>query len=155
MWALIVDGVVREITDIEPAGRFHPLLEWRECGPDVREGWVFDGQDFAPPEAPPTPVPQSITARQLRVGLVLAEWISEAEAVAWRKGESLPAPVQSVIDAMPAAQRFIAEETAFSMSVAERGNPLLLSAAQAVMPDATEQEISDVLDQAFREWSQI
>lgn len=28
MWALIVDGVVWEITDIDPNGRFHPSL----CG---------------------------------------------------------------------------------------------------------------------------
>jgi len=41
------------------------------------------------------------------------------------------------------------------MTKAKRNDPLLLAAAQAAMPDATEQEINDTLDQAFREWSQI
>ena len=116
---------------------------------------IKDGIEIAPYVAPPEPVPQTITARQLRIGLVLAEWITEAEAIAWRKGEALPAPVQTVISAMPADQQFIASETAYSMSVAERSNSLLFGAAQAAMPNATEQEISDTLDHAFREWSQI
>ncbi len=57
MWALIADGVVAEITDIDPAGRFHPSLQWQPvdqtggCGP----GWVWDGLTFsAPPLLLPT-----------------------------------------------------------------------------------------------------
>lgn len=30
-WALIVEGRVHETTDLDPEGRFHPSLEWREC----------------------------------------------------------------------------------------------------------------------------
>lgn len=46
MWALIVDGVVWEITDIDPNGRFHPSLLWVECGDDVEVGYLYDGKKF-------------------------------------------------------------------------------------------------------------
>jgi len=51
MWARIENGTVAEITDIDPAGRFHPLLCWqpvgqaRGCGP----GWLWDGETFTAP----------------------------------------------------------------------------------------------------------
>lgn len=50
MWALIIDGAVREVTEIDPAGRFHPSIEWRECGPDVCAGftWSAEGGFKAP-----------------------------------------------------------------------------------------------------------
>lgn len=51
MWALIVDGVVWEITDEDPKGRFHPSLLWVECGDDVEVGYLYDGQKFIFPDA--------------------------------------------------------------------------------------------------------
>lgn len=48
MWALIVDGTVREVTDIDPAGRFHPLLEWRACDAAVAPGDRYVEGKFLP-----------------------------------------------------------------------------------------------------------
>ncbi|MCK0744112.1 DUF4376 domain-containing protein [Chromohalobacter nigrandesensis] len=50
MWARINNnGIVTEITDIDPTGRFHPSLTWIECGDDVRPRWHYDGEAFSAP----------------------------------------------------------------------------------------------------------
>ncbi|SDC64515.1 Phage tail assembly chaperone protein [Pseudomonas guariconensis] len=51
MWALIVDGAVREVTEIDPAGRFHPTLTWVGCGAEVAPGDRYDDGAFWPPLA--------------------------------------------------------------------------------------------------------
>ena len=48
MWALIQNGAVFEITDVDPAGRFHPELKWMPCGAEVAPGWLFEGGVFKP-----------------------------------------------------------------------------------------------------------
>ena len=102
------------------------------------------------------PVPESITMRQLLIGLMGAEWITPAEADAWSADGTLPATITTVIDALSTeAERVAARITARKMSSAYRNDPLLIAAAQAAMPDADEQEISDTLDQAFRDWSAL
>lgn len=102
------------------------------------------------------PAPDSITMRQLLIGLMGAGWILPTEADAWSADGTLPATITTVIDALPTeAERVAARITARKMSSAYRNDPLLIAAAQAAMPGATEQEISDALDQAFREWSQL
>ncbi|MGO0694427.1 hypothetical protein ACTORG_13155 [Pseudomonas guariconensis] len=47
MWALIVDGVVVETTDIDPVGRFHSDLTWLPCGEAVQPGWLCQGDEFS------------------------------------------------------------------------------------------------------------
>lgn len=49
MWARIENNEVMEITDIDPAGRFHPSLIWVECPADIKQGYSFDGESFMPP----------------------------------------------------------------------------------------------------------
>ena len=102
------------------------------------------------------PVPESITMRQLLIGLMGAEWITPAQADAWSADGTLPATITAVIDALTTeAERVAARITARKMSSAYRNDPLLIAAAQAAMPEANEQEISDTLDQAFRDWWQF
>ena len=137
--------------------------------------WSLSGNEyeniqwFGPGEKPPqsdldalagvpgkASVPKSITMRQLLIGLMGAGWITPAQADAWSADGSLPPTIMAVIDALPTeAERVAARITARKMSSAYRNDPLLIAAAQAAMPDASEQEISDALDQAFREWSQL
>lgn len=50
MWALIINGKVREITDIDPEGRFHPDLEWIPCDDSVKEHMLYSEGEFS--EAP-------------------------------------------------------------------------------------------------------
>lgn len=68
MWARIENGAVAEITDLDPAGRFHPSLIWASCGAEVRPGWAFDGQRFAAPVVVPDPPPtrEQVEAARLR-----------------------------------------------------------------------------------------
>ena len=95
------------------------------------------------------PVPQSITKRQLLLGLMSDQWIKPAEAEAWADNTALPGPINDVIEAMPAEHRAAARITAKTMSVAERHDPLLKASAQAALPEATDEEIEEALDQAF------
>ncbi len=53
MWARIDAGRVVELTDLDPAGRYHPDWIWHPCASDVEPGWIYDGASFAPP--PPAP----------------------------------------------------------------------------------------------------
>ena len=68
MWARIGNGTVAEITDVDPAGRFHPSMQWHACPAGVLPGWLFDGQAFAEPVAPVEPPPsrEQIEAARLR-----------------------------------------------------------------------------------------
>ncbi|WP_445571406.1 phage tail assembly chaperone [Pseudomonas sp. E102] len=49
MWALIQDSVVHEVTEVDPAGRFHPDLMWKPCGEEISHGWRYDGEAFVEP----------------------------------------------------------------------------------------------------------
>lgn len=51
MWALIVEDVVREVTDIDPTGRFHPSLSWVDCDAEVVSGNRYEGGVFEPANA--------------------------------------------------------------------------------------------------------
>lgn len=53
-WARIENGTVAEITDVDPAGRFHPSLMWQAVGQAIgcAPGWLWDGKDFLAPSAP-------------------------------------------------------------------------------------------------------
>lgn len=61
MWALIENGEVKEVTDIDPEGRFHPDLVWVECGDDVGERWLYSDGVFSPPQ-PPEPSDEEVEA---------------------------------------------------------------------------------------------
>ncbi len=50
MWARIEDSTVKELTQIDPAGRFHEALIWRPCSVEIEVGWSYSGGAFkAPP----------------------------------------------------------------------------------------------------------
>jgi len=61
MWARIVNSAVAEITDIDPAGRFHPSIQWVACSPDTQPGWHHDGEHIQPP--PPEPIADLATRK--------------------------------------------------------------------------------------------
>ena len=54
MWARIENGTVAEITDLDPAGRFHPSLKWVECNSNVKQGWKYEGGSFSEHVSLPT-----------------------------------------------------------------------------------------------------
>lgn len=51
MWCRIEESVVVEITDVDPANRFHPDLIWLECNDEVKCGWIFVDGEFLPDSA--------------------------------------------------------------------------------------------------------
>jgi hypothetical protein len=73
MWARIQEGAVFELTDADPAKRFHESLVWQpvpaSLASEIRQGWLWNGETFAaPPEAAPAVAPQP-TLAQLRAEL--------------------------------------------------------------------------------------
>lgn len=50
MWARIENGLVAEITDIDPAGRFHHSLTWVGGAGGVGPGWRYLNGVFEPVE---------------------------------------------------------------------------------------------------------
>ena len=66
LWALIVDGAVREITGTDPAGRYHPSLHWQSCDAEVREGDLWTGAIFARPERRDAKLPRTLPALAFR-----------------------------------------------------------------------------------------
>lgn len=83
--ALIVEGKVHEVVDAEPFPPFHPSLTFVECGPEIGDGWLYDGVVFsAPPPSPetaitrqsPTPA-QQIVDKLVDKGLLTAEDAAE------------------------------------------------------------------------------
>jgi len=81
MWARIENGTVAEITDLDPVGRFHPSLEWVECGAGVRAGWKYSDGEFSEPEAPEAHIPQSVSMRQARLAMLSAGILDAVESM--------------------------------------------------------------------------
>ena len=52
MWARIEDGMVAEVTEIDPAGRFHASLIWVGCPSDVCPGMTYSANKFGPKPGP-------------------------------------------------------------------------------------------------------
>jgi hypothetical protein len=59
-YARIRDGFVVELlpTDGDISNMFNPALVWLDVSSQsgIAEGWSFDGEKFAPPVMPPSPV---------------------------------------------------------------------------------------------------
>lgn len=56
-WARIEDGVVKETTNVNPEGRYHPDLVWVPASPGVKQMDLYDSatgtfSEFVPPDEP-------------------------------------------------------------------------------------------------------
>ncbi len=99
------------------------------------------------PAPQPAPVP-NLSFAQLLIGLVTEAWISEAEGNAWLAG-TLPNAVLTVIDSLPAGQRFAAKARALRPSEVLRSDPLV--AAMGTAAGKTSSEI----DTFFQTYAQV
>ena len=61
-WARIQDDMVMEVTDIDPAGRFHSDLVWVECPSDTSYHDGFKNGVFTKHVVPPLPTPEELQA---------------------------------------------------------------------------------------------
>lgn len=141
-FARIVGGVVAELIEVEADGptimeRFHPDLVAAMVlvpeGAEVAEGWTWSGEACAPPapvEAPEPPIP-TVTARQLRLWLVL-------------QGRTLGL-VDAAIAALPEEQRAPAQIEWEYATTYVRAHPLIGALGAALGFSAEE------IDAGFRE----
>lgn len=103
------------------------------------------------PPAPPPPQPiKPITRRQLLIGLQAGGFITAQEAIDSAQLKGIPAAIKDGIDSLPTqAERDAATITWYSMSQAERNNPL-------VAMFAARHHFSDMqVDELFRQWGMI
>jgi hypothetical protein len=79
-WAAVQDGLVLEVTDVDPAGRFTPDYAglFIPCPEEARSGWVYDGEAFSPP-----PSSTSEETALMRKAVILAR-LSEIDAASVR-----------------------------------------------------------------------
>lgn len=90
----------------------------------------------------------SLTFAQLLIGLVTETWITEAEGEAWLTG-TLPFAVLTVIDSLPANQRFAAKARAMRPSEVLRNDPLVAAMGAAAGKTAAE------IDAFFTTYAQV
>lgn len=68
IWALIEDGKVSEITDIDPSDRFHHGMKWLEAPEETLPGWLHDedqGFSDGSKESPSAPSREEIERLRL------------------------------------------------------------------------------------------
>lgn len=98
----------------------------------------------APPEEPPTAeelrAGMQLSFAQLLIGLVTEEWITQTEGRGWLAG-TLPTAVETMINALPAEQQFIAYARAIAPSVVNRLDPIVVAMGQ--MQSKTDAELDD------------
>jgi hypothetical protein len=107
---------------------------------------AVEAQAAAAAEA--TRAAMTLSFAQLLIGLVTEAWITEAEGNAWLAG-ALPNAVLTVIDSLPAGQRFAAKARALRPSEVLRNDPLV--AAMGTAAGKTAEEI----DTFFRTYAQV
>lgn len=73
---VIENGVVVNIIEVESLDFLPNLVEATEGS----IGWLYDGETFSPPPAPPDPVPASVTMRQARLALLGAGLLDDVDA---------------------------------------------------------------------------
>jgi hypothetical protein len=109
--------------------------------------WTPEGSlDIA--NAPLASVPASISFAQLLIGIVTEQWITEVEGEAWLSGV-LPFAVLTVIDNLPAEQRFAAKARALRPSEIARNDSLVNAMAIAAGKS------DDDIDNFFRTYSGV
>lgn len=82
-----------------------------------------------PYEAPPVPVPQTISDRQFFQALAMMGLIDPAEALAAVKTGEIPAALEAFIDQLPTDEKFAAEMVVSGATIFERSNPMTLALA--------------------------
>ncbi|MNU43021.1 hypothetical protein D3C71_317970 [compost metagenome] len=80
VWALLQDGVVVELTDIDPAGRFHSDFQWVPAVTAVRVGDLYSAGEFSHPESPLPALKTVFTVREFVRRFTVEEQLSVRQA---------------------------------------------------------------------------
>lgn len=125
----------------------HVLIAHEAAG----SGWRYEGGELVPPASEPevAPVPDSVTRRQMLLGLVAMEMITPEEALAAAQTGAVPAAIDAIFATLSPEDALAARIAWASMSICERDHPLV--AAIAAANDLSGQDIDD----AFRAWAGV
>lgn len=102
-WALIVSGVVHEVTAVDPAGRFAPDMVWRDVSavsPQPQPGWTFDGTAYHPPAAPPAPTLAQQAATAISAGLTITRSSTPALDATYAVNDTTQSHIQAEMIAL-------------------------------------------------------
>lgn len=94
----------------------------------ISTGWTVEDVEGVPTQvhqledAPPPPVPATISFRQLVLGLLTFDKAADAQALGAR---TIPPGLQPVVDAMPPDQQLLVALTIQTMTEADRASPLI------------------------------
>lgn len=146
LFVAVNDGVA--IASSDDPSRLWPVgcaVVETDDAPEI--GAVWNGVVFS---SPPAPVPQSVTRRQLMIGLVQAGIITAEEWQASYSTGDLPGAVQAAVATLPTeAERIAAKITWAEMEGAARNHPLVaLLAAHTSLS-------SEQVDDMFRAWADL
>lgn len=91
-YAYIQNNIAAQVLRVHPETIYAPEMaaQFVECGDDVEVGWLWDGEQFTAPPAPPQQVPGAVTMRQARLALL---------------GAGMLAQIDTAINALPSPQK--------------------------------------------------
>lgn len=124
-YVLVSNGVVVQKQPYHEDG-FIDAPDWVVCG------YLYDGQNFAPPPPPPEPVPQSVTRAQGKAALI--------QAGLW---SAVVSYVEGIADP---TEKALAEVALNDTLEWQRSSPFLNSAAAAL--GLTDEQLDDLFRQA-------
>src|ERR1700730_4659558 len=94
------------------------------------DAWIAAGGAPDPYVAPPPPVPESISDRQFFQQLAVAGIITQDQALA-SNAAVIPAPLLTIINAMPSDQQFAAKMLVSGATVFDRNHPMTIGIGTA------------------------
>lgn len=147
----------QEILDSYPEGTVEVPLK-----PGADYDW--DGSQWA--HTPPDPAEvlaeyranlPNLSKPQLLIGLVAEGWITEAEGDAWLQGTALPPVILGAIGQLPQDEQFAARARSYSMTFAERADPLVGPLAEALAANfgVPVADVPETVDTFFETYSQF
>lgn len=127
MWARIEDNRVLEVTNSDPAGRFHPSIAWISVPNGTEAGMVKSGSNYVWPDTGLSAQVRVITRRQGRLALLQAGKLDL---------------VESALDAIADTTEKKAAQIEYEADTWELDNPFLQSMWSQL--SGTEQELNDL-----------
>lgn len=104
-----------------------------ETTDEVQSDWTYENGVWVSPEpVSSVEVPNSITRRQLLIGLTTEQIITTEEAIQAATSGTLPSLLNNIISSLSPTEQIGAKITWATMSVCEKNNQLLLAAMTAL-----------------------
>jgi hypothetical protein len=147
-WAAIIAMSDEELADLS----LYRAVETPVPEGKISVGWTLQDVDGVCTQVhqlediPPPPVPQTLSFRQLVLGLLQEEKTADAQALASR---TIPPSFQSIIDQMTEQEKVVVQVTILTMTEADRSSSLIGLASLVYEWD------DEKIDDFFRTYSQV